>query len=168
EGFSPRGLLEGARGNFGIRRFSSSEELFNFMDERDRHAFGYRPKGGNAYWGLVLEDPEVAHQASPDHSRAWAELDVSILHRLLLEDCLGIDESDLEEKRHLDYVRGREEALEELREGVEYQAAFIMNPTSLEEVTEIADKGEKMPQKSTDFYPKLLTGMVVHKLAIEK
>ena len=100
-------------------------------------------------------------------SEAWRDLDVAILHKLVLEKYLGIDKEALEEKRNLEYIRGRDKALDMLKEGG-YQGAFIMNPTRIDQVLEVADRGEKMPQKSTDFYPKLLTGPVIHKLSIDK
>lgn len=104
-----------------------------------------------------------------DRSKAWRELDVVILHKLILERYLGIDEKALAENKNIDYIRYRDKALELLEKGEkEYQAAFLLNPTPIEDLKKIADAGERMPQKSTDFYPKLLTGLVLNKLNIEK
>ena len=167
--FKPHGVLDKAREHFSISRYDKREDMLRKLD-KDRgeaHTFGYRAKGDKAYWSLTLQDESVMDDLLPDKSEAWRRLDVSILHKLVLEQYLGIDEEALEEKRNLDYVRGRNDALDMLKEGG-YQGAFIMNPTRIEQVKEIADKGEKMPQKSTDFYPKLLTGPVVHKLEIDK
>ncbi|MFW6071173.1 MAG: DUF1015 domain-containing protein [Candidatus Bipolaricaulota bacterium] len=169
DNFKPHGVLDKAREHFKISRYDEREKMLRKLDEDrgEAHTFGYRAKGDKAYWSLTLQDESVMDDLLPDKSEAWRQLDVSILHKLVLEKYLGIDEEALEEKRNLDYVRGREEALDMLKEGG-YQGAFIMNPTRIEQVKEIADKGEKMPQKSTDFYPKLLTGPVIHKLKINK
>jgi len=169
KGFRARGVLEEARGEFSISRYSDREGLYRRLDEDggERHTFGYRARGGQAYWALTLKDEETMDQLIPERSPAWRRLDVSILHKGILERYLDIDEEDLQAEENVDYVRGRDEALDSLG-GSKYQAAFILNPTRVEQVKEIADKGERMPQKSTDFYPKLLTGLVVHKLEIDK
>lgn len=167
--FNPRGVLEKARKNFSIYRFADRQGLFEKLDEEraETQTFGYRAKGGEAYWALTLQDEATLGDLMPDYSDKWRNLDVAILHKAVLENILGFDEQDLEEKRNIDYVRYREEALDRLEDN-NYQAAFIMNPTGVEQVREVADQGEKMPPKSTDFYPKLLTGLVLHKLAIQK
>ncbi len=167
--FKPHDVLDKAREHFSISRFDEREGLLEKLDEDlgDKHTFGYRAKGDKAYWSLTLLNESVMDELLPDKSEVWRSLDVAILHKLILEGYLGIDEEALEEKRNLEYVRGREKALDMLKEG-KYQGAFIMNPTRIDQVKEIADKGEKMPQKSTDFYPKLLTGPVLHRLSIEK
>ncbi len=167
--FKPHGVLDRARDHFSISRYEEREKLLEKLDTSrgEKHTFGYRAKDDKAYWSLTLQDDSIMKELLPDKSEIWRNLDVAILHKLILENYLGIDEEALEEKRNLDYVRGREEALDMLKEGG-YQGAFIMNPTRIEQVKEIADRGEKMPQKSTDFYPKLLTGPVIHKLSIDK
>jgi len=85
-------------------------------------------------------------------------LDISILHGLLLERLLGIASDDTERLR---YIRGIDEALR-LVEANGAQLAFLVNPTRMSEVRDVANAGEKMPQKSTYFYPKILSGMVIN------
>jgi len=85
-------------------------------------------------------------------------LDISILHGLLLERLLGIASDDSERLR---YIRGIDEALR-LVEAKGAQLAFLVNPTRMSEVRDVANAGEKMPQKSTYFYPKILSGMVIN------
>ncbi len=94
-------------------------------------------------------------------------LDVSILHSLLLDRGLGIDANKLEAQTNVDYEREPETCIRLVDEG-KYQAAFFLNPTTAEQVQRIASRGELMPQKSTDFYPKLLTGLVFMKMNIKK
>lgn len=169
EQFNPRGLLEKARERFAIRRFETKEEMFDQLDRdrENRHTFGYRAKGGHAFWTLTLQKEEIMDRLIKEHSSEWRHLDVSILHKAIFEPYLGIGEEQLEEKSNVEYVRYRNQALKMLEEN-NYQAAFILNPTSVEQMAKIADEGERMPQKTTDFYPKLLTGLVLHKLSINK
>jgi uncharacterized protein (DUF1015 family) len=94
-------------------------------------------------------------------------LDVSILHSLLLDRGLGINANKLESQTNVDYEREPETCIRLVDEGT-YQAAFFLNPTTAEQVQRIASRGELMPQKSTDFYPKLLTGLVFMKMNIDR
>ncbi|MDA2933818.1 DUF1015 domain-containing protein [Acidobacteria bacterium AH-259-D05] len=95
------------------------------------------------------------------------QLDVNVLHEGILYPLLGVDVQELSGQAHVAYFRHRDELISQVEQG-HCQLAFLLNPTSLKEVHEIADQGEKMPQKSTDFYPKLLTGLVLMKMEIDK
>lgn len=94
-------------------------------------------------------------------------LDVNVLHEGILHPILGIGSRELSEQKYVDYFREISEMMAGVRQG-RYQAAFLLNPTTLQQVREISERGEKMPQKSTDFFPKLLTGLVLMKMAIDK
>ena len=80
-----------------------------------------------------------------------------------LENILGIDKENLANQKNLTYTRALDEAIESVENG-ESQCAFILNPTRVEEIGAVAAAGEKMPQKSTYFYPKLITGLVMNNL----
>jgi uncharacterized protein (DUF1015 family) len=75
----------------------------------------------------------------------------------------GIDEERLAQQINVEYVREIDEGLEEVKSGKE-QMMFILNPTPVEQVMKVAINGEVMPQKSTDFYPKLITGLVMYEM----
>ena len=94
---------------------------------------------------------------------AWRDLAVSILHEGLLRPLLGITEAKLDAKTHVDYTADRVEAIQLARAG-KYQAAFLIAPTSPEEIQAVVRGGERLPQKSTHFYPKLLDGLLFHRL----
>jgi len=169
--FDLESLLAAAASNFIIKKFNSVAELYQDLDEsQDKlHTIGLKAKKDPAYYSLTLKDTSIMEEVLADRSKAWRELDVVILHKLILERYLGIDEKALAENKNIDYIRYRDKALELLEKGEkEYQAAFLLNPTPIEDLKKIADAGERMPQKSTDFYPKLLTGLVLNKLNIEK
>ena len=102
-------------------------------------------------------------QMLPGKSKALRELDVSVLHTLVLERVLGIDRENMAQQINLTYTKIFDEALSSVRQGTA-QCAFILNPTRVEEIRDVAAAGEKMPQKSTYFYPKLITGLVMNRL----
>jgi uncharacterized protein (DUF1015 family) len=112
-----------------------------------------------AYYLLRLRDPKFMAKAVPDRAPEWRMLDVSILHELLIEGVMGISKERIEAKENIDYHRDLDMALAEVDQG-RAVCVFIMNPTRMQEVKACSEKDEKMPQKSTDFYPKVITGLV--------
>jgi len=107
---------------------------------------------------LRLNEPKAAVRYLPqDRSPEYRSLDVSVLHSVIIEGLLGIGRKHIEE--HVRYERYWDETRRRV-DGGEAQVAFLMNPTRPEQVQTLAEKGERMPQKSTDFYPKLVSGLV--------
>jgi uncharacterized protein (DUF1015 family) len=155
---------------FRVEPVSSPEGLFAFMEAgRNEHVFGLRAVGtAEPYYVLRLKDlrtmDEIAPQGLSQESKA---LDVVILHTLILDKLLGVDAKALEAETNCLYGRDRERALERVGDGT-IQATFLVNPTRVEQVRSVAQQGERMPQKSTDFYPKLLAGLLMMKMEIEK
>jgi uncharacterized protein (DUF1015 family) len=96
-----------------------------------------------------------------NRSEAWRSLDVAILHTLILRDIFGIQEEAVRNESNLSYCREIDEALEAVNKG-RAQLAFLLNPTKPEDVRDVAFGLERMPQKSTDFYPKLMTGLLLN------
>jgi len=90
-------------------------------------------------------------------------LDVVQLHKCLLENVLGLSEESIRNQENIRYLRDAAEALEQVRSG-NAQVAFLMNPVRMAQVRDIAFAGEVLPQKSTDFYPKLLSGLTIYGL----
>jgi uncharacterized protein (DUF1015 family) len=99
----------------------------------------------------------------PGLSFRQQSLDVVQLHKCLLERALGISEEAIINQQHLSYVRDASEAIALVRNG-KANIAFLMNPANIRQVRDIAFAGEVMPQKSTDFYPKLLSGLTIYAL----
>lgn len=100
----------------------------------------------------------------PGTSAAWRWLAVSILHEGLLKPLLDITEAKLDARTHVDYTADQADAVRLARER-RYQAAFLIAPTTPDELRAVVEGGELLPQKSTHFYPKLLDGLVFHRLA---
>jgi uncharacterized protein (DUF1015 family) len=94
---------------------------------------------------------------------ARGELDIRILHETVLGKVLGIGEDAVRHEKNLRYVRGIDAAVAEARQGTA-QIAFLLKPTSVQQVADTSFGGGVMPQKSTDFYPKLLSGLTIYKL----
>ena len=81
---------------------------------------------------------------------------------MILENIFGIDKENMKNQKNLTYTRVLAEAIEETKKG-NFQCSFILNATKVSEIRDIALNNEKMPQKSTYFYPKLITGLVMNK-----
>jgi uncharacterized protein (DUF1015 family) len=113
---------------------------------------------------LRLKDQAIADAALPGRSQAYRELDTGVLEALVLKGALGLSDDDISHFNGLFYARDTDEALAMVRSG-EYDAAFLMRPTPVQQVREIAAAGENMPPKSTYFFPKLLTGLLFNPLS---
>jgi uncharacterized protein (DUF1015 family) len=148
---------------------SDAAEYFEVLPMADREALDAAMTEGSAtdrrigfydggYHLLRFTDPEIMARLEPDRAEEWRMLDVTILHELLIERVMGISKEDVESKEKIDYYRDLEDAISEVDEG-KAQCVFIMNPTRMSEVRACSEQGAKMPQKSTDFYPKVITGL---------
>ena len=113
---------------------------------------------------LTLRDQAIADAALPTHSEAYRHLDTGVLETLLLKNALGLSDDDIAHFNGLFYARDTAEALEMVRSGA-YDAAFLMRPTPVDQVRDVAGAGENMPPKSTYFFPKLLTGLLFNPLS---
>jgi len=163
-------FISAAEKNFKVERYAESKfqevmAKMAMLGEQGEHTFVFVPKNAKECYLLTLRDESIMDSRITEQvSAEWKRLDVTILHKLLLEDLLGIDAKALEEKRNLYYIRNKEDGFKYLEKDPDVQCVFYVNPTKVEQVKKIASAGERMPQKSTDFYPKLLTGMVINKL----
>ena len=115
------------------------------------------------YLILRLKNKRIMQRLAKDLSAPLRELDVSTLHLLILEHILGMPPEQQVSEGNIRYTQDKEAALQAL-EKEDYQAAFILNATKKEEILAIVSAGEKMPQKSTYFYPKLLSGLIVNNI----
>ena len=178
ENFSFEKLITDLKENFDITEFKF-DSAQNKIDARqkmlakmktehdnDKNAFGIY--GVNiAFYVAVLKDKQAMDSVVSDKSAAWRTLDVSILHKLILEQILGIDEEKLAKGENLQYVKDTPNAIDDSISQVDSgnkQAAFFMNPVKMQQLKLVTDAGERMPQKSTYFYPKIFTGLTIQKL----
>jgi len=165
--FDAEAFLAAAAGQLVVERHPSFDAMVSATRAgRDRHTFGCC--AGGIYATLTLRDVSVMDGLiGGARSTDFRRLDVTILHAAILERLLGIDARALEEQQNVTYTVDARAGMDAVASGEE-QILFVLNPTSADEVMRVADRGEKMPQKSTDFYPKLLTGLVLSVMEIEK
>ena len=161
-------ILDGCEEYFEIKAFDSvshMNELLHSEYKKGSKSFGFYCGKGEWYL-LTLKDIDVMKKELPDLSEASQQLDVSVLHTLILEKILGIDKENMAAQINLTYTKFYEEAIMGVDKG-EFQCSFILNPTRVTEIRDVAAAGEKMPQKSTYFYPKMTTGMVMNDIGVE-
>ena len=126
---------------------------------REKHAFVMGLREVPRYYLLTLKNLDLIDMLmDEDKPAAFKHLDVTILHTIVMKKILGISSED-----QINYAKTTDEAVAGIKEGP-YQLIFLMNPTRVSDILEIASKSEKMPQKSTFFYPKLLSGLVMNKI----
>jgi uncharacterized protein (DUF1015 family) len=133
------------------RRLGSIDELKGIFQTpaADRVRIGFALGSGEVYLFERVRQP--------------SELDVKVLHEELLGSALGISDQAVSEEKHIEYVRGLDAAYAQVRGGGA-QIAFLLEPVTIQQVASVAFSGGVMPQKSTDFYPKLLSGLTIYKL----
>lgn len=175
-GFSVDRLLASARKLFEIREYpfaNDAEEKFareELLEDLKieglvKPCFGVAARGAPAHFLFIVRDVRVAAaQVKDRRSEEWRSLDVNLLHSVVLEPLLGIGPAQLAAEKNVEFLRSAEEAVAKARGGEPYQVAFLVNPVKLDQVKKIVGKGERFPQKTTDFYPKLLTGLLLCKL----
>jgi uncharacterized protein (DUF1015 family) len=157
-------MLESARRYFDIDRIdlrTESRSATTLLDEAGT--------SGTAFVAVTRQGPYLmrAKKRSIEDALSYVSdrqrgLDVVQLHKIMLERVLGISEEAIRNQEHVVYERDAFEAISRVRQGA--NVAFLMNPARIEQVRDIAFAGEVLPQKSTDFYPKLLSGLVIYVL----
>jgi uncharacterized protein (DUF1015 family) len=178
ENFQLAGLIEDLEEKFRIAKFEFSSartkkrakqdmlERMHAEHDKDESAFGIYG-ADNAFYVAVLKDKSVMGSVVPDMSPAYKTLDVSILHKLILEGLLGIDQEKLTHGENLQYVKDTPSAIADSIAQIDAgkkQIAFFMNPVKMQQLKMVTQAGERMPQKSTYFYPKVYSGLTINKL----
>lgn len=180
EGFDASILLDGLNGDFEIKKFAfvSPEEkaaarkaMFDGMktaEQNKQNAFGFYA-ADSAFYTIVLKNEKAMAQMCPEMSPAAQKLDVNVLHKLILEKHLDINDARLAGQSNLLYIKDLGNAIDTSIARVDQgrsQGVFFMNSTRIDQVQDVARAGEKMPQKSTFFYPKIFSGLTLRKLDI--
>ncbi|HUL43203.1 MAG TPA: DUF1015 domain-containing protein [Bacteroidota bacterium] len=158
-GFDRQDFLSRLDEHFRITPLESLKNLLDSLRARPSGRIGIvlsdRP---GFYLADVRRSAQAPGETGPEVLR---DLDVTLLHNLIMNKLLGMTDEDQVSKRNLDYIRDESEALDAVVSG-KAQAAFLLNPTPVELVRKVAESGLTMPQKSTYFYPKLLSGTVIY------
>ena len=165
ENFNPAEFLKRAGRYFDIQpvpSMSDTAAILRQLKEAGRNGVSFvaiTRTGGHL---LMAKKAEIAARLS-DQPERQKRLDVVQLHSVVLEDVLGISQQAVLDQSHLRYVREATDAIQQVRSG-DADIAFLMNPVTLDQLREVAFAGDVMPQKSTDFYPKLLSGLTIYAL----
>lgn len=165
DSFNAERVINGCKEYFDVTEHSDINTIESTLMElynQGKKAYAFYC-GGSSYKLLVLKDTNIIKKLLPNASTATQQLDVTILHTLILEKIFGIDAENMAKQINLTYTKIFDEAISSVQQG-NSQCAFILNPTRVSEIREVASNGEKMPQKSTYFYPKMITGLVMNQL----
>ena len=149
-----------------LRDEASSKFQRQLSASKSKRAIGVYPKHenhANAFYLLTLRPEADLAQILPGLSPLQRELDVVLLHQGILEPALGITPHAVASEANLSYEREASVALDAVDRGTA-QIAFLLNPVDVDLVVEVATAGEVMPQKSTDFYPKLMSGITMYRI----
>lgn len=156
-------LLNEFKKHYTVETVESGAELRTRLASLKRYAFGYVYPG--SYHLVYLKHPEQAQELLPaDMPPEVKALDVALLHSHIIGKLLNISVEAQEQKLYLDYIKDFDETVRAVESG-KVQAALLMKPTPIEQVRSVAEAGHTMPQKSTYFFPKLVSGLVFKPLA---
>ena len=180
DNFDLTALLEELKAEFEITEFAFNNDterrqargqMFEMMGANAaQNIFGLYA-GTKAFYAIKLKGTKYMKELCPEMSEAAQRLDVNVLHKLILEKHLDICDAKLASQSHLVYIKDLGDAIDRSVAKVdngESQGVFFMNSTRIEQVQAVAAAGEKMPQKSTFFYPKIFSGLTIRKLDIDK
>ena len=159
--FSEVDITEKLSEDFKVERVQSTD-IETEITSQDNKIFGLYT-GKDYYYKITLKDKDAMSKYLPEKSSYYRNLDVSILHTMILERFFGIDKENMANQTNLIYTRSYDEAMDRVKNG-EFQCSFIINATKIREIKDVSLSKEKMPQKSTYFWPKLVTGIVMNEL----
>ncbi len=178
QGFDMARLLRAAAESFEIREYPFADaaeekaaraELLEDLrlEGWARACFGVAARESQAYHLFLVRDPKAAaSRVKEKKSEDWRSLDVNILHTIVLDGLLGVGKAQLAAEKNVEFLRSADEAIDAARSKGTYDAAFLVNPVRLDQIRRVVKNGERFPQKTTDFYPKLLTGLLLCRLNV--
>jgi uncharacterized protein (DUF1015 family) len=155
-------LANAIRRDFELKRLESTDELV--PDYGQPVSMGYIDAHFRQPWMLTLKDQATADAALSDHAEPYRRLDTAVLEALILKGALGMTDDDIDHLTGLGYARDFDDALRLVQDG-DYDAAFFVAATPIEQVRAVAAAGESMPPKSTYFFPKVPTGLLFSPLS---
>jgi uncharacterized protein (DUF1015 family) len=160
--FDPAAFVAAAEEFFTVSTVPAADatSYMETLGKQQGTAFIAVTRGGDY---LLRSKTEVINAALADLPERQRNLDLSHLHSIVLDKLLGLDAEKVREQTNLRYLRDVGEAVDLVRRG-EADVTFLTNPVSMEQLREVAFAGDVMPQKSTDFFPKLLSGLAIYAL----
>jgi uncharacterized protein (DUF1015 family) len=157
--------------NFSTQKFLAGAQEFFTVTQLDSADLGPLTETAGTAFLVVTRDGNHLLRAKPDAIKAaltgvparQAQLDVVQLHSILLDRILGLSQERITQLGNVRFIREATEAVEQVHAG-EADVAFLIKPVPLDQLREVSLSGDVMPQKSTDFYPKLLSGLAIYAL----
>ena len=161
-GFDPAAFRARASEFFDVHEIADADDPAYLRQLKQQQGTAFVAVTRHKAWLLRAKPDAVGPMlaALPERQR---QLDLTVLHTIVLERLLGLDPEKIREQTNVRYLRDAGEAVEQVRTG-EADVAFLTNPVTMEQLREVAFAGDVMPQKSTDFYPKLLSGLAIYAL----
>jgi uncharacterized protein (DUF1015 family) len=161
-GFDPAAFAAAAKQFFTVETLQESDAstYMATLGSQQGTAFVAVTRAGAM---LLRSRPGPIAAALADLPERQRQLDLSHLHSIILDRLLGLDAEKVREQTNLRYLRDAAEAVDQVRRG-EADVTFLTNPVTMEQLREVAFAGDVMPQKSTDFFPKLLSGLAIYAL----
>lgn len=162
-GFEQGDFLQKMSRIFELEEVEGLPAMLKAMEaNKDKNTFGAYCSG--VYYVFILKPKSSINELIKEKKPlAWKSLDVTILQKVIIEKVLGVAAEAIANEQGFAYTRDEVNAIKMVDEG-KYSIALFLNATRIEQVIEVANEGERMPQKSTYFFPKLITGLVINKL----
>ena len=162
---SPAGLVDALSGTFDAAPVGMDELVGIASEVEGPPTVGFAAAGLDSPVRLTLADSSAMKAAAPERSPAWRRTDVAVLHELILRPHLDLSPERILRKEGIDFVKDASAAAREALSSAG-RWAFVIRATTMDQMRHIAGHGELMPQKSTYFYPKLTTGLVMRAMDI--
>ncbi len=150
--------------HFTLQVFPTPQMMMNALKQNSRFAYGFVSHHSPKFFTATLNDELLLQTLITDELPVEVkELDVVLLHNHILRNLLGISQEAQDKKLNIHYIQNVHECIDEVASGAS-QIAFFVNPTKIEQVRAVSKSGNVMPQKSTFFFPKLISGLVLNKM----
>lgn len=150
--------------HFDVQVYPTAQMMSDAMKKNDRFTYGFVSHHSSKFYTARLKNESDLHELVPDDLPSEVKtLDVVLLHHYFIRQLLGVSQDAQEKKLNIHYLQSIHESVEEVAAG-KSQIAFFVNPTKIEQVRGVSKSGNTMPQKSTFFYPKLISGLVLNKM----
>ena len=163
-GYDGKKLIATLQEHFDIQMYPNEQMMIDALGAYDRYAYGFVSKHSPKFYTAHLKDDSVLSTLVPDQlPDEVKQLDVVLLHNYIIRDLLGISQEAQEKKLNIHYIQNVHQCVEEIAGGSS-DIAFFVNPTRIEQVRAVSKSGNTMPQKSTFFYPKLISGLLFNKM----
>ncbi|MEW5800196.1 MAG: DUF1015 domain-containing protein [Bacteroidota bacterium] len=151
--------------DFDVQVYPTPQLMLEALKHHDRHAYGFVSNHSTKFFVAKLKNESSLGTLVQDHLPIEVMgLDVVLLHNYMIRNLLGVSQEAQEKKLNIHYIQNVHECIDEVASGAS-QIAFFVNPTKIEQVRAVAKSGNTMPQKSTFFYPKLISGLVLNKMS---